>query len=91
MREEEDEQVQGVCIGCLATTYLGGRRLSRSRVKKGSSVARRGIRRSRGVEGLRTTSRRAEGSASVGDGGGESLGGGGGGDEQEACGVVEVY
>lgn len=52
---------------CLAATYLGGRRLSPSRVKKGSTA---GVCRSREAEGLRTTSRRA-GSANVGDGGGQ--------------------
>jgi len=43
---------------CLAVTYLGGRRLSPSRVKKGSTA---GVCRSREAEGLRTTSRRAGG------------------------------
>lgn len=43
---------------CLAVAYLGGRRLSPSRVKKGSTA---GVCRSREAEGLRTTSRRAGG------------------------------
>lgn len=53
---------------CLAATYLGGRRLSPSRVKKGSTA---GVCRSREAEGLRTTSRRA-GSANGGGGGGQT-------------------
>jgi hypothetical protein len=51
---------------CLAVAYLGGRRLSPSRVVKKGSTA--GVCRSREAEGLRTTSRRA-GSANVGGGG----------------------
>jgi hypothetical protein len=44
---------------CLAVaTYLGGRRLNPSRVKKGSTAV---VCRSREAEGLRTTSRRAGG------------------------------
>ena len=44
---------------CLAVaTYLGGRRLSPSRVKKGSTAV---VCRSREAEGLRTTSRRVGG------------------------------
>jgi hypothetical protein len=39
---------------CLAVAYLGGRRLSPSRVKRGSTA---GVCRSREAEGLRTTSR----------------------------------
>ena len=76
---------------CLAVTYLGGRRLSPSRVKKGSTA---GVCRSREAEGLRTTSRRAGGRAqrTFGDGGdavsvsGRSSGisGGGGGVERTA-------
>ena len=53
---------------CLAVTYLGGRRLSPSRVKKGSTA---GVCRSREAEGLRTTSRRAGSANDGGDGGGE--------------------
>ena len=53
---------------CLAVAYLGGRRLSPSRVKKGSTA---GVCRSREAEGLRTTSRRAGSANDGGDGGGE--------------------